>query len=143
MNPTPTPKPAHSGPKHKNDPKIKSKSNVRIQGIIENKSWSTIWVHPKIVFDLINSRVNFQNVFEVLDCVKKFCFWSEFNSISYLLVQVSGWVVWRLVGWLFIWSSIMFLSNLHFLTFAQKGSFHAVNFFLDRPTNHPTHWQTY
>ena len=38
------PKPKNSplgSQKVKNDPKIKSKSNVRIQGKIENESWST------------------------------------------------------------------------------------------------------
>ena len=36
--------------KIKNDPKIKSKSKVRIEENIENKSFSTTWVDPKIVF---------------------------------------------------------------------------------------------
>ena len=40
LNPTPTPK---------NDPKIKSKSIVRIWGNIENESCSTTWVDPKAV----------------------------------------------------------------------------------------------
>ena len=36
------------GPKNgKNDPKIRSNSNVRIEGIIENKSGSTTWLDPK------------------------------------------------------------------------------------------------
>ena len=35
----------------KNDPKIKSKSKVRVEGTIENKSCSTTWVDPKIVFE--------------------------------------------------------------------------------------------
>ena len=34
-------KPAHLAQKVKNDPKFKSKLNIRIQGIIENKSCST------------------------------------------------------------------------------------------------------
>ena len=33
----------------KNKPKIKSKSNVRIEGNIENKSCCTIWVDPKTI----------------------------------------------------------------------------------------------
>ena len=38
------------GPKRdKNDSKIKSNQNVRIQGIIENESFSTTWVDPKPV----------------------------------------------------------------------------------------------
>ena len=37
--------------KDKNDPKIKSNSNVTIQGIIENESCSTTWVDPKTVFE--------------------------------------------------------------------------------------------
>ena len=37
--------------KDKNDPKIKSNSNVIIQGIIENESCSTTWVDPKTVFE--------------------------------------------------------------------------------------------
>ena len=36
--------------KVKNDPKIKSKSKVRIEENIENKSYSTSWVVPKTVF---------------------------------------------------------------------------------------------
>ena len=41
-NPTPTPKIVHKGPqKVKNDPKILSKSNLRIEGNIENESRST------------------------------------------------------------------------------------------------------
>ena len=35
----------------KNDPKIKSKSKVRIEENIENKSCSTICVDPKTVFE--------------------------------------------------------------------------------------------
>ena len=39
LNPTPSPKPAHSGPKKtKKDPKIKSKSNDRIERNKENES---------------------------------------------------------------------------------------------------------
>ena len=41
LNPTLTPKIAQLGPKSKNDSKIKSNSNVRIEGIIENESCST------------------------------------------------------------------------------------------------------
>ena len=37
--------------KVKNDTKIKSKSKVRIEENLENKSCSTTWVDPKIVFD--------------------------------------------------------------------------------------------
>ena len=40
------------GPKKiKNDPKIKSKLKVRIQGTIENKSYSTKLVDPITVFE--------------------------------------------------------------------------------------------
>ena len=47
-DPTPTIRPL--GPKKvKNDPKIKSKSKVRIDENIENKSSSTTWVNPKTV----------------------------------------------------------------------------------------------
>ena len=46
------PKSRPIGPKKdKSDPKIKSNSNVRIQGIIENESCSTTWVDPKTVFE--------------------------------------------------------------------------------------------
>ena len=38
-------------PKSKTDPKIKSKSKVRIEGTIENKSSSTTWVDPKTFFE--------------------------------------------------------------------------------------------
>ena len=42
LNPTPNPKNSPRGPtKDKNDPKIKSKSNLRIEGNIENESCST------------------------------------------------------------------------------------------------------
>ena len=37
--------------KVKSYPKIKSKSNGRIEGTIENKSCSTTWVDPKTVFE--------------------------------------------------------------------------------------------
>ena len=37
--------------KRKNGPKIKSNSNVRIEGIIENKSCSITWVDRKTVFE--------------------------------------------------------------------------------------------
>ena len=46
--------------KVKNDPKIKSKSKVRIEGTIENKSYSTTWVHPKTVFETILDPKNIQ-----------------------------------------------------------------------------------
>ena len=36
----------------KNDPKIKSKSNVRIEGNIENESCSTTWIDTKTVTNL-------------------------------------------------------------------------------------------
>ena len=38
--------------KVKNDSKIKSNSKVRIEGMIENLSCSTIWVDPKTVYEL-------------------------------------------------------------------------------------------
>ena len=41
--------------KVKNDPKIKSKSNVRIEGNIENESCSTTWEDPKTVFGPYNN----------------------------------------------------------------------------------------
>ena len=48
LNPTPTPKKAHLGPKKaKNGPKIKSKSKGRIEGTIKNKSCSNTWVDSK------------------------------------------------------------------------------------------------
>ena len=37
--------------KDKNGPKIKSNSNITIQGIIRNESCSTTWVDPKIIFE--------------------------------------------------------------------------------------------
>ena len=37
--------------KDKNDPKIKSNLNVRIQGIIENESCSTTWVNLNKIFE--------------------------------------------------------------------------------------------
>ena len=37
--------------KDKNDPNIKSNSNVTIQGIIGNESCSTTWVDPKTVVE--------------------------------------------------------------------------------------------
>ena len=37
--------------KVKNDPKIKPKLNVKIEGNIENGSCSTTWVEPKTVFE--------------------------------------------------------------------------------------------
>ena len=51
FEPYPDPKNSPTCPqKVTNDPKIKSKSKVRIQGTIENKSCSTTWVQPKAVF---------------------------------------------------------------------------------------------
>ena len=48
---SPTPKTAQYGPKmSKNDPKIRSNSDVRIEGIIENESCLTTWVDSKTVF---------------------------------------------------------------------------------------------
>ena len=50
FNPTPTPKNSPLGPQNiKNDPKIRSKSEVRIKRTIENKSWSPKWVNLKTV----------------------------------------------------------------------------------------------
>ena len=44
--------PSPLGPqKDKNYPKIKSNLNVRIQGIIQNESFSTTWVDPKTVLE--------------------------------------------------------------------------------------------
>ena len=44
------------GPKNgKNDPKIRSNSNVRIEGIIENKSCSTTWLDPKQFLNLLST----------------------------------------------------------------------------------------
>ena len=46
------PKNSPLGPqKVKNDPKIKSKSNVRIERNKENESCSTTWVDPKLVVE--------------------------------------------------------------------------------------------
>ena len=42
----------------KNDPKIKSKSNVRIEGNIENESCSTTWVDPQTVFEPCSNPKN-------------------------------------------------------------------------------------
>ena len=51
FEPYPNPKNSPLGPqKLKNDPKIKSKTNVRIEGNIENESCSTTWVNPKTIF---------------------------------------------------------------------------------------------
>ena len=44
LNPTTNPNIAHYGPKSQNDPKIKLKSKVGIEGNIENKSCSTTYV---------------------------------------------------------------------------------------------------
>ena len=48
MKPTPTPKKV---PKKARDPKIKSKSDVIIEGGMGYKSCSTTWVDPKTVFE--------------------------------------------------------------------------------------------
>ena len=51
FEPYPNPKNGSSGPqKVKNDPKIKSKSNVRIEGNIENEICSITRVDRKTVF---------------------------------------------------------------------------------------------
>ena len=51
FGPFPNPNKSPLGPqKVKNDPKIKSKSNVRIYGNIENESCLTTWVDHKTVF---------------------------------------------------------------------------------------------
>ena len=50
FEPYPNPKNSPLGPqKAKNDPKIMSTTNVRIQGNVENKSYSAIQVDPKNV----------------------------------------------------------------------------------------------
>ena len=52
VKPYPNPKNSQLGPqKVKNDPKIKSKSNVRIEGNIENESCLTAWLDPKKVVE--------------------------------------------------------------------------------------------
>ena len=63
----PDPKNSSLGPqKIKNDPKIESKSKVRIEGTIENKSCSSTWVDPKTFFepypDPKNSPLGLQKV---------------------------------------------------------------------------------
>ena len=46
------PKNSPEGPqKVKMDPKIMSKSKVRIEGTLKNKSFSTTWIDPKAVFE--------------------------------------------------------------------------------------------
>ena len=45
-------------PKRKNDTKIESKANVRIEGNIENESCSTTWLDPKTVFEPFHSPKN-------------------------------------------------------------------------------------
>ena len=51
LEPFPYPKNSPLGTqKVKNDPKIKSKSNVRIERNKENESYSLTWVKPKPVF---------------------------------------------------------------------------------------------
>ena len=50
---------AHLGPKKaKNDPKIKSKSDVRIEGNIENESCSTAWVDHTTFFEPFRNPKN-------------------------------------------------------------------------------------
>ena len=44
--------------KSKTDPNINSKSNVRIEGHIENESYLTKWVDPKTVFELFPNPHN-------------------------------------------------------------------------------------
>ena len=52
---------AHWSPKKKkSDPKIKSKSKVKIEENIENKSCSTIWVDQETVFESYNDPKNSQ-----------------------------------------------------------------------------------
>ena len=52
FKPSPNPKNGPLGPqKVKNDPKIQSKSNVRIERNKENESCSTTWEDPKTVFE--------------------------------------------------------------------------------------------
>ena len=52
FKPDPDPKNIPLGTqKVKNDPKIMSRSKVRIERTIENKSCSTTWVGPKTVFE--------------------------------------------------------------------------------------------
>ena len=46
--------------KVKNDPKIESKSNVRIEGNIENQSYLTTWVDPKTVIEPYPNPMNSQ-----------------------------------------------------------------------------------
>ena len=67
MNPTPTPKNSPCGSqKIKNDPKIKLKSNIRIDKNIQNESFSITWVDPKTVFEPFcnpkNSQLGLQKV---------------------------------------------------------------------------------
>ena len=59
LNTTKTHKIAHYGPKNlRKYPKIKSKSNVKIEEHIENESCSTTWVYPKTVFELFPNTKN-------------------------------------------------------------------------------------
>ena len=51
LNPTPTPKIAHQGRKSQKLPQKKSKSKVRIEVTIENKSCSITGTDPKISFE--------------------------------------------------------------------------------------------
>ena len=64
--PFPNPKNSPLGPqKVKNDPKIESKSNVRIERNKENESGSTTWVDPKSVVEPYpNPKLARKTVFE-------------------------------------------------------------------------------
>ena len=73
---------------------------------------------------------------------RNFCFvvWIQFDHLHTCpLGQMIGWE--GLGGWLFI--PLMILSNFHFLRFAQKCYFQAVNFFFDKRTDQPTDKPTY
>ena len=52
LEPNPNPKNSSLGPKKKakNNPKIQLNLKVKIEGMLENKSCSTMWVDPKIIF---------------------------------------------------------------------------------------------
>ena len=73
FEPYPNPKNSPLGPqKVKKDPKIKSKSKVRIEGTVETETCSTTWVDPKKVFEPLpdpkNSPLgpkNNQNLFKI------------------------------------------------------------------------------
>ena len=47
----PQKQPIRAPKSEKKVPKIKSKSNVRIEETIENKSWLATWVDPKTIFE--------------------------------------------------------------------------------------------